>query len=150
MYSREESTQIKRKFWTSLGLYMKPVKNASGEGVNWLNYNTGIRHIYFRIDATTKYTSIAIEIRHPDKEDQLLFFEKIKLLIRIFRSVITEEWDWSSNHADDDGVSICRISRTLEGVNIFNEADWPSMISFLKPRLLKLDKFWEHVRHSLL
>jgi len=66
MYSREEAAQIKRDFWTRFGQYMRPVPGASGDTINWLNYKTGIRHLFFRLDAGRQQASIGIEIRHPD------------------------------------------------------------------------------------
>jgi len=43
---------MRKNFWTMFGQYMRPVLNANDEELNWLNYKTGARHIYFRLDAT--------------------------------------------------------------------------------------------------
>jgi hypothetical protein len=34
-------------------------------------------------------------------------------------------------------------------VNIFHEADWPAIISFLKPRIMALDEFWEIAKNVI-
>lgn len=67
----------------------------------------------------------------------------------VFNAVTGESWDWSGNYLDEEGVNICRISKEIQDVNILNEADWPAIISFLKPRLLALDEFWEQVKDGL-
>jgi len=36
----------------------------------------------------------------------------------------------------------------LPAVNILKENDWPAIISFLKPRIIALDKFWILVKDS--
>ena len=76
MYSRAETTKIKKDFWTAFGLYMKPVPNAEGRRTNWQNYKTGIKDIYFRMKAERDFASIGIEITHNDLELQQLYYEK--------------------------------------------------------------------------
>ena len=61
MYTKQEASLIKKKFWTSFGRYLQPVPNAEGETINWINYKTGIRDIFFRMDVDTRSAQIAIE-----------------------------------------------------------------------------------------
>ena len=50
--------------------------------------------------------------------------------------------------ADEDGMVISRIGTTKTGVSVFNNDDWPAIISFLKPRLIALDSFWSLAKNS--
>jgi hypothetical protein len=142
MYSKQEASFLRRKFWTTFGQYMKPVTGADGSTINWLNYKTGIGDIYFRMDADTKRASVGIEVRHTDGALRREQYEKLLQLKTVLEETTGEIWNWSPVHADEDGRLISRISVSLEGVNIFNENDWPSIISFLKPRITALDEFW--------
>ena len=63
MYSKQQASLLRKNFWTRFGQYMRPVKNSEGGSINWLNYKTGIKHIYFRMDANTDHARIAIELR---------------------------------------------------------------------------------------
>lgn len=150
MYSRQEASQLRKNFWTSFGQYMRPLPNAEGETVNWLNYKTGVKHLYFRMDADNKQASIAIEMRHPDVSVQKEIFQKFVALKNTLHATLQEEWDWQLETIDDDGKPVSRISKTINGVNIFNNADWPAVISFLKPRMLALDNFWSLVKERFL
>ena len=150
MYSRQEASQLRKNFWTSFGQYMRPLSNAEGETVNWLNYKTGVRHLYFRMDADNKRARIAVEMRHPDISVQKKYFEKFVALKNVFYDMLQEEWDWQLHAVDEDGKAVSRISKTINGVNIFNNADWPAIISFLKPRMLALDNFWSLVKEGFL
>ena len=121
---------------------MKPVENAKGELINWLNYKTGIKNIFFRMDADGKRASIAIELTHPDalqREKHYQQFAKMKLLLT---ETAGEEWIWQKEVADEHGKYISRIGTEINNVNVFNTSDWPAIISFLKPRMISLDKFW--------
>jgi hypothetical protein len=150
MYTRQEVSQIRKKFWTSFGKYMRPLPGANGETVNWLNYKTGIKHLYFRMDADTKHASVSIEIRHPDLLLQQQFFQKLLQVKNILDKQTGEEWQWQLHQPDEDGNIISRIISTAEGANIFDTNDWPTIISFLKPRILALDKFWYEVKDAFL
>ena len=125
---------------------MRPLRNADDETVNWLNYNTGKKHIYFRMDANNKQASIAIELRHPDPELQQLYFEQFRQLENILHETVGEKWNWQLHATDEDEKSVSRIGTVLNNVNIFKKEDWPVIISFLKPRLLALDNFWLMVK----
>jgi hypothetical protein len=148
MYSRQEASLIRKKFWTSFGQYMKPVFNADGETINWVNYKTGVKHIFFRIDADNKQASISIELTHTDKNLRDQCFDQFHQLKPILVQTINEEWEWQKNIMDEHGKSFSRIGIALSNVNVFNTNDWPSIISFLKPRIVGLDKFWNIVKEG--
>ncbi|RZK28608.1 MAG: DUF4268 domain-containing protein, partial [Hymenobacter sp.] len=46
MYSKAEATQLRQAFWTTFGQYMAPVPSAEGWPTNWINYKTGLKHVY--------------------------------------------------------------------------------------------------------
>ena len=142
MYTRQEASLIRKKFWTSFGQYMRPLPGANGDTINWLNYKTGIRHLYFRMDADTTQASIAIELRHTDLLLQEQYFEQLQKLKNILEQETGEEWQWELHQPDEDGNLVSRVSIALEKINIFNTANWPTIISFLKQRIIALDEFW--------
>ena len=142
MYSREESARIKTAFWTSLGQYMKPIPSAWKEKVNWLNYKTGIKDVYFRMHADNKMASIAIELTHPDEVIREIIFERFETLRSMLEAKTGEVWVWHREAYDEHGRLISTIGTSLPGVNIMKQDDWPALISFFKPRLLALDQFW--------
>jgi Domain of unknown function (DUF4268) len=146
MYTKQEASLIRKRFWTSLGQYMRPLPGAGGEPVNWLNYNTGFKHLYFRMDAGNKQASVFIELKHPDPSLQQKYFEQLQQLKKVLEQATGEPWSWESQQPDEDSNIISRAGIILENVNIFNKADWPAIISFLKPRIMALDEFWDQVK----
>jgi hypothetical protein len=125
---------------------MRPVKGAGGDPINWLNYKTGLRHLYFRMDTGNDSVSIAIELRHPDTTQQQHYFGQLQQVKVVLEQSTSEKWNWQLHEHDDDGNTVSRVSKTVKGVNIFNEAEWPAIISFLKPRIIALDHFWMLVK----
>ena len=148
MYSKDEVAKLKQEFWTTFGQYMALETSSEGMRVNWINYKTGIKHLYFKMEADGKKVRISIEISHPDPSIQELLFEQFKEFKAILTSYLNEEWFWELHTTDDYGKVVTRISITDHGVSIFKKEDWPSLISFLKPRLLALDSFWNDAKDS--
>jgi hypothetical protein len=144
MYSKEQISKLKTQFWTNFGQYMKPVPSASGLPVNWINYKTGIRHIHFKMDADDTSAVIAIEISHPQEEERLQYYNQFVSLKKILTTT-TFNWQWNETFQTNH-KTISSISQQLDNVNILDQSDWPSIISFLKPRIIALDAFWNMVK----
>lgn len=142
MYTREQSSQIKQAFWTSFGKYMSPVLSAEGEKIKWINYKTGIRYLSFKMNATGKEATIGIEIIHKDPDYAQKLYDQFLLLQEILEKELGENWQWEQNIENESKQPISRISITLQHCNVFKDSDWPAVISFLKPRIIALDKFW--------
>ena len=66
MFSKDEASRIRHEFWTTFGKYMAPVPSAEGLKINWINYHTRVKNLYFRMDAANRNAAISISIEHPD------------------------------------------------------------------------------------
>jgi hypothetical protein len=148
MYSRQEASQLRQRFWTAFGLYMQPILSSEGERVNWVNYKTGEKHISFKMSAEAKKAYISIELSHSDPDIQQLYFEQFKAVEKFLVAETGEDWQWDLHTHDDNGKIVSRISKELAPVNIFKQEDWPTLISFFKPRIIALDTFWNNVKYS--
>src|SRR5690606_30223921 len=126
--------------------YMKLQKSSEGLSVNWINYKTGIKDLYFKTDVDNKSARISIEMTHTDLSMQELMFEQFEEFRSLFESYFEEEWIWSKAEYDESGRIKSFISLKLEGVSIFRESDWNKIIVFLKTNLVKLDEFWDDVK----
>lgn len=148
MYSKEEAAALRKTFWTAFGQYMQPIPSAEGEKVSWLNYKTGEKGIYFKMQADTKLATIGIEIAHPDAGIQQLYFQQMEQIKNLLQAEIKEEWIWAPLVHDENGKTVSRIYTTLNGVSIFKKEDWPRLISFFKPRIIALDAFWSSAKYA--
>ena len=90
MYSKQEASQLRQEFWTAFGQYMSPVLSSEGEKINWINYKTGEKDIFFRINADNKKASIAIELTHKDVGVQELYFEQFQQLKKALHNALQE------------------------------------------------------------
>jgi hypothetical protein len=148
LYTREETKQIKEKFWTKFGQFMALSVNSEGDRINWVNYKTGIKHLYFRMDAGHKSAYILIQMDHPDRGIRALMMEQFEQYRSLLTGMLGEEWIWSDSDVDSYGKEWSSISATLTGVSIFREEDWPDLMTFFKSRILILDEFWNNAKHG--
>ncbi len=148
MYSRSETTAIKKAFWTAFGQYMKPVPGSESDSVNWVNYKTGIKDLYFRMDAGKAVATISIEMRNPGQAERQARYHQWLALRSLFEEFMQEKWDWQSEARDEQERAVARISVNLDGVSVFKRDDWPSIISFFKTRIVRFDRFWTSVKTS--
>jgi len=146
MFSKEEATRLRQQFWISFGQYMKPVPNAEGLPINWVNYKTGVKNIFFRMDAEQKFASIAIEIAHPDAGIRELLFEQFQEFKLLLENILNEQWDWQPLATNALNKQVARIECVLPKVSVYNQQQWPTIIAFLKPRIMALDEFWTDVK----
>ena len=121
---------------------MKLQMNAEGTRINWVNYKTDVKGVYFRTDVERKFAEVSIEISHPDPSVQLMIYEQFEEYENVLESYLGEKWIWTKEDYDEDGKMISTIKMRLENISIFRETDWPQIIPFLKDRMINLDEFW--------
>lgn len=146
MYSKEMASSIRSRFFTSLGQYLSPIPSVTGGKVNWINYKTGVKQIFFRIDIPNRGCEIGLEICTADEKLRKRQFQLLQAGREILDSDPAIQWQWASSYSNADRLEISRVYERLEGVSVLNEKDWPALISFLKPRLILLDACWQDIR----
>jgi len=142
MFSKAESAKLREEFWTTLGRLIKRQPSADGIKINWINYKTGVKDIYFRMQTTPKIASIGIEITHHNAGMRSIFFEQFEALKTYFHNILGEEWIWEECYTNNYGIQCSRIYIELKGKNYFLKDDWSALFEFFKLRLIKLDQFW--------
>lgn len=148
MYSKDQASQLKQAFWTAFGQYIAPQLSAEGLKINWVNYKTGVRHLFFKMQADNRSAFVAIEMAHPDHSIQELMYEQFQEFQKIIEDALGEDWQWELHTTDENGKTVSRISKTLKDVSIFRQEDWPALISFFKPGIIALDAFWCDAQYS--
>ncbi len=148
MYTKQQASELRQAFWTAFGQYMSLVLCADGRKINWINYKTGVKGVFFKINAANKFADIAIELAHADLEMQQLLFEHFLRVKKILYEQLNEEWIWELHTLNEYGKTTSRIYTTLNGVSIFKKEDWPQLISFFKQRMIALDQFWSMARYG--
>lgn len=148
MFKRQEASRLREEFWTTFGRYMRPVLSAEGFKISWINYKTALKDVYFRMDVNQKSAMIYIELVHPEASIRELYFQQFLEFKMLLHAAMKEEWEWEEKISTADNKIISRIYKELPGVSVFNKEQWPDLISFFKPRIIALDRFWADACYS--
>ena len=148
MYTKQEASKQKQAFWTAFGQYMQPILSAEGLKANWINYKTGVTGIHFKMDVDNIHATIAIVFSHSDANIQAAHYDQLVQLKAMLQQALGEDWQWQPMITDEYGKTISRIGTAIQNVNIYRNEDWPTLISFFKPRIIALDAFWSDARYG--
>lgn len=142
MFSREASRQLRADFWTAYGIYMRQHEPQGGYKIKWVNYQTGVKGLHFRMDADRHGATVAITLEQADAGIRALFFEQWEELKAMLHAQSGAEWHWQAEHYLEDGRCISRIYREATGLNVFQQSDWQALFTFLESCIVPLDEMW--------
>ncbi|MGB0868953.1 MAG: DUF4268 domain-containing protein [Flavobacteriales bacterium] len=147
MYSKEEHRQINIDFYTQLGELMKEDIPVSGDKVKWTNFRTGIKGLYFKLDADKRTCRLIIEIKNDDDSIRHLFYDQFEEFKVVLEETIQEEGIWFRDYYNDYGEVSSKIEWVIdEKVSKLKRETWGTMHNYLRDRLIGLDEFWGDVK----
>lgn len=142
MFTKEEAKQLNIDFWGGLNERLEKVRGEHGNKVNWMNFNTNVRHLYFRMEADTEGARLCIDLQFPDDGVREVFYEQFTEFKSILDKSLDGDVEWLEQFEHSNGKQISRIVVKKEGVNFLNKAHWEEMHSFLQTNFVKLEGFW--------
>lgn len=142
MYNKEQASLVKESFWRTLGQKMSTQLSYDGEKIKWINYETGVRHLAFKMDADRHTAIIKIEISHPDPGIHELMYEQFLEIRPLVEEYLQDDWVWIYKQKNSSGKEISSIYNILENVNIFRPSDQQEIYYFFRKELIALDAMW--------
>lgn len=142
MYSKDEEKQLKLDFWGGLNELLELEKGYHANKVNWMNFNTNIKPLYFRMEADEVGARLCIDLQFPDDGIRALFYEQFTEFETKLNQVFDGNTLWQPQFLHSNGKTISRISVELKEVSIRDRADWDKMYAFLRDNFVKLEHFW--------
>ena len=142
MLKKEELRQLRLDFWSEFEDFTKKKRTANNRKINWAQYKSGIKDIYFRMDFTTKEAFLAIDLQMRDVEIRELVWEQFMETESLLKKNVGAELEKFPNFSLEEGFEIHRMTWRLHGVNITNKKDYPKVVQFLSDKIQGLDAFW--------
>lgn len=141
MFTKDEEKEIKLQFWHGLTQELNQVKGLHANKVNWTNFNTSIRHMYFRMEADENGVCLCIDLQFPDLGIRELFYEQFTEFSNILNKRFEDRLIWLPTFQHWNGKTISRIYVGMEG-NFYDRTQWPEMFTFLTQNFTILEAFW--------
>lgn len=136
MFSKEESRQLRHKFWTAFGKSF-PRK--------WILYNTKIKGLSFKFYFNTKKALVALDLE-GDLENRINYWKKLLTLKSIIEDylpdIIFEDEYYLENKKE-----ISRIYVPLkQNVSIYNKNSWKDTMEFFNETMNLFESFFEEYK----
>jgi hypothetical protein len=133
MFSKEESAQIRKEFWTSFGKSF-PRK--------WLLYNTKIKGLSFKFVADRKKAFVCLDIENPDELVNLLYYDQM-LSLKTLLEIELPEVIFNDEYELESGKTIHRIYVPFEGkFSVHNKNTWRDCFEFYMEIMPKFEAFY--------
>lgn len=142
MYSKEEKKQLIIDFWSELNETLTYKGKKIGRNLDWMNYPTKIKGLYFRMEFNDKEARLCIDLQFTNDGVREVFFEQFEEFKKAFHQKINKSF-WEKNYEHSNGKTISRIYFKIDNVDIEDKNTWETAKDFLSESFLKLDAFWQ-------
>lgn len=137
----KERHHLRLEFWSKLLPKLKGrttiFQNSSPSKDHWLSSGgTGISGLSYNFLITRTYVGVELAISKGDTQSNKQIFDELKK----FEAEITNDFGNQLSWERLDNKKMCRVAYSLEGVNLFEKADWDKMMDFLIDNMLRLEK----------
>ncbi|MDX1445733.1 DUF4268 domain-containing protein [Lishizhenia sp.] len=149
MFSKEELRERKTLFWEGLKKKMQNRKSANGKRANWINYRTGLKFFYVRLDVNSKRAIFALDLQPKDEGIKEIFWEQLQELKVVLESEMGPGI-WDEDVEIKYGHSVSRIYWELPDVNMFKKEDTDKIYAFFQEKLIAFDRFYTDYDEILL
>jgi len=135
MFSKEESSQLRKEFWTSFGKSF-PRK--------WVLYKTKIKDFGFKFVADKKQALVCLDIESFDRTKNELLFDQVLELKNILTDDYLPDVIFDELYVLESGKIIHRVYVKYNGeFNIHNKNTWQNVYYFFNEAMHQFEEFYE-------
>ena len=149
MYTKEEIKELKKEFWEGFGTYCSQIPALKKRKSKFMLYNTKMKGVELKFDATRDGAYVILEINHPDDTKRFELFEKFELYKSIMEKQFPAGLIWDFAYVRECGTEVCRIYTTKQGIDIHRRIQWMEFYQFMASEMNKLEKAFKTVKEAL-
>jgi len=149
MYSKEELKTLKKDFWEGFDTFCSYNKELGLRKKKWILYDTKVKGVDLKFDATREGAFVILEVNFRDKEERSLMFEKIKLYKTIIESHFDQPLIWNDSFVREAGNEVCRIYVQKLELDIHRHIQWIDFYKFMAENMLKMESAFEEIKEML-
>lgn len=146
MYTKDELKQLKKEFWEGFGTYCSQVPAMKRRKSKFMLYNTKMKGVELKFDATRDGAYVILEINHHDAAKRFELYEKFELYKSIVEKQFPQGLIWNFAYIRECGTEVCRIYTYKPGIDIHGRIQWMEFYKFMVDEMLKLEKSFKMVK----
>ncbi|MEG1544310.1 MAG: DUF4268 domain-containing protein [Tannerellaceae bacterium] len=141
MYKKEELKSLKLEFWESFATFCEVQPYLRERKKIWILYNTKIKGVEFKFDASREGASVILELCHRQEEERLEMFERLTWYKETLEMDFPEGLVWDVCFIrGETGKEVSRIYITKSGLDFHRREDWGEMFTFMASRMYLLER----------
>jgi hypothetical protein len=149
MYSREELKQLKKEFWEGFGIYCSHVPALKRRKSKFMLYNTKMKGVEMKFDATRKGASVILEINLSNAKQRVEKYEQFVLYKSTMEKQFPEGLIWDPTYIRECGTEVSRIYTEKVGIDLHRRIQWMEFYQFMSTEMLKLEKAFKVVKEAI-
>ena len=112
-------------------------------------YDTGLNGIDLKFDVTRKEALVMIEINSRQEDRRLEIFETMQKYRLLIEEGFPEPLVWDYCCERESGQQVCRIYKSLPGVDFHRQNQWPDIFNFFIENMLILENNLMEIKDAL-
>ncbi len=149
MYSKEELKDLKKEFWEGFGFYCSQIPAMKRRKSKFLLYNTKMKGVEMKFDATRDGAFVILEINHSDEKARLEKYEQFENYKTLMEKDFPEGLIWDFAYKRETGNEVCRIYTQKTGIDLHRRIQWMEFYLFMATEMLKLEKAFKLVKEAI-
>jgi Domain of unknown function (DUF4268) len=149
MYSREEVIALKKEFWEGFGVYCSQVSALRKRKSKFMLYNTKMKGIEMKFDATRDGAYVILEFNHKDEDIRLRHFTYFEQYKSLFEKDFSYGLIFELVYIRECGTQVSRMYTHLSGIDIHRRVQWLAFYEFMASEMLKLEKAFRLVKEVI-
>lgn len=149
MYSKDEAKLLSKEFWIVFARRCEIVPELRNRKKKWMLYDTGLSGIDLKFEVTRSETTVMIEINSRQENRRLELFENMQKYRTLLEDGFTEPLIWDFCYQRESKQEVCRIYKSLSGVDFHRQNQWPDIFNFMIDNMLILENNFMEIRDGL-
>jgi hypothetical protein len=149
MYSKEEVKLLKKEFWEGFGVYCSQIPALKKRKSKFMLYNTKMKGVELKFDATREGAYVILEINHPDENKRFELYEKFEMYKPVMEKQFSEGLIWDFAYTRECGTEVCRIYSVKKDIDLHRRIQWMEFYKFMTEEMQKLEKAFRTVKDAL-
>ena len=149
MYSKEELKELKKEFWEGFGVYCSHIPALKRRKSKFLLYNTKMKGVEMKFDATREGAFVILEINHHDEKARLEKYEQFENYKVLMEKDFPDGLIWNFAYVREAGNVVCRIYTQKSGIDLHRRIQWMEFYKFMATEMLKLEKAFRIVKEAI-
>ena len=146
MLPKEERKALNEAFWAGFKTHMRACMSSSGRRINWINYPTGVKDVYMRMEVDAHGVRLCFDVQPKDDGIRSIIWEQMTELKTLMQAEMGIEAIYLEKSHYWNERLISRIKWEDNTLNYFNEEDIPKIIEFLKDKLITHKEFIKQMK----